>query len=260
MRKPLIAGNWKLHNCIDEAQALASELCEKLADVHNTDILLAPSFTSVPAVAQICSASHIMVGGQNCYPEPQGAFTGEVSALQLKDAGCEFVILGHSERRQIFNENDTFINAKVQAVLEQGMLAILCVGETLEQREQGDLFEVINTQIQLGLANVSTEQMKHVVIAYEPIWAIGTGKTASSEDAAEVHAYIRGLLQGVYSATVAQNTRIIYGGSVKPDNISALMAQADIDGALVGGASLKTADFSSIANFPRPLHMATNGR
>jgi triosephosphate isomerase len=260
MRRPLIAGNWKLHNSIDEARTLVGELCEKLTDVRNTDILLAPSFTSIPVAAQICASSHIKVGGQNCYPEPQGAFTGEVSALQLKDAGCEFVILGHSERRQIFKEDDSFINAKVHAVLEQGMLAILCVGETLEQREDGELFEVINTQIQLGLEEISAEQMEHVVIAYEPIWAIGTGKTASSEDAAEVHAYIRGLLQGVYSHTVAQNTRIIYGGSVKPDNISTLMAQADIDGALVGGASLKTADFSAIANFPRPLHMATNGR
>jgi len=258
MRKPLIAGNWKLHNNIEEAQTLVRELGEKLADVRNSDILLAPSFTSIPAVAQICASSHIKVGGQNCYPEPQGAFTGEVSALQLKDAGCEFVILGHSERRRIFEEDDSFINAKVHAVLKQGMLAILCVGETLEQREQGELFEVINTQIQLGLEDVSTEQMEHVVIAYEPVWAIGTGKTASSEDAAEVHAYIRGLLQGIFSPTVAQNTRIIYGGSVKPGNISSLMAQADIDGALVGGASLKAADFSAIANFPRPLHMATD--
>ncbi|MCA1796352.1 MAG: triose-phosphate isomerase [Geobacteraceae bacterium] len=257
MRKPLIAGNWKLHHSIDEAQTLVHELCEKLADVRNSDILLAPSFTSIPAVAQICASSHIKVGGQNCYPEPQGAFTGEVSALQLKDAGCEFAILGHSERRQIFKEDDTFINAKVHAVLEQGMLAILCVGETLEQRENDELFEVINNQIQLGLHNVNAEQMENVAIAYEPIWAIGTGKTASSDDAAEVHAYIRGLLHGVYSAQVAQNIRIIYGGSVKPDNISSLMAQADIDGALVGGASLKAADFAAIANFPRPLHMAS---
>jgi triosephosphate isomerase len=256
MRKPLIAGNWKLHKTIQEAQTLARELCEKLADVHTSDILLAPSFTSIPAVAQICASSHIKVGGQNCHPEIQGAFTGEVSAMQLKDAGCEFVILGHSERRQLFNEDDAFINSKVHAVLEQGMYAILCVGETLEQREGDQLFEVINTQIQLGLHNISAKQMDQVIIAYEPVWAIGTGKTASSDDAAEVHAYIRGLLQGVYSAEVARNTRIIYGGSVKPDNISALMAQADIDGALVGGASLKSSDFAAIANFPRPLYMA----
>lgn len=260
MRKPLIAGNWKLHNSIEEAQTLVRQMCDKLADVRNNDILIAPSFTSIPAVVQICASSHIKVGGQNCYPEPQGAFTGEVSALQLKDAGCEFAILGHSERRQIFKENDHFINAKVHAVLEQEMLAILCIGETLEQRDSGDLFEVINTQIQLGLQDVSAEQMEHVVIAYEPVWAIGTGKTASSEDAAEVHAYIRGLLLGKYSSAVAQSTRIIYGGSVKPDNISALMAQADIDGALVGGASLKAEDFCAIANFPRPLHMSTSGR
>ena len=256
MRKPLIAGNWKLHKTIQEAQTLARELCEKLADVRTSDILLAPSFTSIPAVAQICASSHIKVGGQNCHPEIQGAFTGEVSAMQLKDAGCEFVILGHSERRQLFNEDDAFINSKVHAVLEQGMCAILCVGETLEQREGDQLFEVINTQIQLGLHNISAKQMEQVIIAYEPVWAIGTGKTASSDDAAEVHAYIRGLPQGVYSAEVARNTRIIYGGSVKPDNISALMAQADIDGALVGGASLKSSDFAAIANFPLPLHMA----
>jgi triosephosphate isomerase len=256
MRKPLIAGNWKLHNSIEEAQTLVRELSEKLADVHNTDIFIAPSFISIPAVSQICVSTPIKVGGQNCYPEAEGAFTGEVSAHQLKDAGCEFVILGHSERRHIFNEDDAFINAKVRSVLDLGMCAILCVGETLEEREDDRLFEVINSQIQGGLKDVEIHQMEQVIIAYEPVWAIGTGKTASSDDAAEVHAYIRGLLQGVYSPEVAQNTRIIYGGSVKPDNISSLMAQADIDGALVGGASLKANDFSAIANFPRPLHMA----
>ncbi len=260
MRKPLIAGNWKLHKTIGEANDLARQLCAKLANVHNTDIVLAPSFTAIAAVVEACKESTIKVGGQNCYPEPQGAFTGEVSAAQLQDAGCEYVILGHSERRQIFNEDDAFINAKMHAVLHAGMYAILCVGETLEQREQGDLFEVLNIQIQRGLKDVSAAQMEHVVIAYEPIWAIGTGKTASSEDAAEVHAYIRGLLQGVYSPAIAQSMRIIYGGSVKPDNISALMAQADIDGALVGGASLNAADFAAIANFPRPLHMADASR
>ncbi|MDD2556678.1 MAG: triose-phosphate isomerase [Desulfuromonadaceae bacterium] len=260
MRKPLIAGNWKLHKTINEAKDLAKTLCTKLADVHNTDIVLAPSFTAISAVAEICQESTIKVGGQNCFPEPQGAFTGEVSAAQLNDAGCTYVILGHSERRQLFGEDDAFINAKIHAVLRAGMSAILCVGETLEQREQGDLFEVLGAQVRNGLKDVNDTQMEHVVIAYEPIWAIGTGKTASSDDAAEVHAYIRGLLQGVFSPAVAQNTRIIYGGSVKPDNISELMAQADIDGALVGGASLNAADFAAIANFPRPLHMADTHR
>lgn len=260
MRKPLIAGNWKLHKTIGEAKDLARQLCTKLVDVHNTDIVLAPPFTAITAVAEICTDTAIKVAGQNCYPEPQGAFTGEVSAPQLKDAGCAYVILGHSERRQIFAEDDTFINAKVHAVLQADMQAILCVGETLEQRERGDLFEVLNIQIQNGLNKISATQMEHVIIAYEPIWAIGTGKTASSEDAAEVHAYIRGLLQGMHSPAIAQNTRIIYGGSVKPDNISALMAQADIDGALVGGASLNAADFSAIVNFPRSIHMADSAR
>ncbi len=260
MRRPLIAGNWKLHKTIAEAEELTQTLRDKLADVRNTDIMLAPSFTAIPAVAKLCRTSAIQVGGQNCHPEPQGAFTGEVSATQLKDAGCAFVILGHSERRQIFGENDAFINAKVHAVLREEMQAILCIGETLEQREQGNLFDVLNSQIKRGLKDVSAEQMEYVVIAYEPIWAIGTGKTASSNDAAEVHAYIRGLLQGLYSSAIAQSTRIIYGGSVKADNISALMAEADIDGALVGGASLNAADFAAIANFPRPLHMSNNGR
>ncbi|MDY0211654.1 MAG: triose-phosphate isomerase [Desulfuromonadaceae bacterium] len=260
MRKPLIAGNWKLHKTIDEAEDLARELCTKLADVHNTEVLLAPSFTAITAVAKICENSPITIGGQNCYPEPQGAFTGEISATQLKDAGCAYVILGHSERRHLFGENDAFINAKAHAVLHTGMRVILCIGETLEQREQGDFFEVLDIQIQHGLKNINATQMEHVVIAYEPVWAIGTGKTASSDDAAEVHAYIRGLLQGIYSLAVAQNTRIIYGGSVKPDNISELMAQVDIDGALVGGASLNAEDFSAIANFPRPLHMAEGSR
>lgn len=256
MRKPLIAGNWKLHKTIGQARELAQQLSEKLAAVKGSEIMIAPPFIAIEAVREICKDTNICVGAQNCYPVGEGAFTGEVSAAQLRDAGCTYAIAGHSERRQLFGENDAFINAKIRAIVHEGMNAILCVGESLEQREAGDLFEVINTQIQLGLDGIAAENMDQVVIAYEPIWAIGTGKSASSDDAAEVHAYIRGLLQGVYSADVAGATRIIYGGSVKPDNISSLMAQADIDGALVGGASLEAESFASIANFPRPLHMA----
>ncbi|MBN2643932.1 MAG: triose-phosphate isomerase [Desulfuromonadaceae bacterium] len=256
MRKPLIAGNWKLHKTIAQATELVNSLLEKLADVKDVEIVVAPVFTALPSVCRQSQNSAIMVAAQNCYPQTEGAFTGEVSAPLLADCGCRYVILGHSERRQLFDEQDEFINEKVLSVLAAGLRPILCIGETLEQRDSGELFEVIAYQLRFGLAEVTAEQMTDVVIAYEPVWAIGTGKTATSEEAAEVHAYIRGLLQGLFDHEVAEQTRILYGGSVKPGNIGELMAEADIDGALVGGASLNAEDFSAIVHFPKPLRMS----
>ncbi len=246
MRKPLIAGNWKLNNTIAEASQLAEDLKAELGKTTNVDIVIAPVFTALANVTQICASSSIQVAGQNCHCVDSGAFTGEVSAPLLVDAGCSYVILGHSERRQFFGETDNFVNAKTHAAINSGLTAIVCIGETLEQRESGEMFDVITNQLSL------------LVIAYEPIWAIGTGKTATSEEAAEVHAFIRGLLSGLFNHEIADATRIIYGGSVKPNNIGELMAEADIDGALVGGASLTASDFIAIVNYPKPLKVVQN--
>ena len=249
MRKPFIAGNWKLNKTIAEAKALVAELKTAVADVDTVDIMIAPVFTALNPVAEELKGSNILLGAQNCHPETSGAFTGELSAELLKDAGCQAVIIGHSERRQLFGELDEFINRKVKATLAAGLTAVLCIGETLEERENGDMYEVLTTQLQGGLAGLNAEQMQNVVIAYEPVWAIGTGKTASNDEAQEVHSFLRGLLQGTIDQTTALATRIVYGGSVKPDNVDGLMAEADIDGALVGGASLKANDFARIVRF-----------
>lgn len=258
MRKPLIAGNWKLNNTIAEATQLAEALTSEIGNTTNTDIVIAPVFTSLAAVTQICASSNIHVAGQNCHCIDSGAFTGEVSAPLLVDAGCSHVILGHSERRQFFGETDNFVNAKTHAAIKAGLTAIVCLGETLEQRESGDMFDVITKQLSLALNEITPEQTAKLVIAYEPIWAIGTGKTATSEQAAEVHAFIRGLLSGMFDHIIASTIRIIYGGSVKPSNIGELMAEDDIDGALVGGASLTAADFIAIVNYPKALKVVQN--
>ena len=257
MRKPFIAGNWKLHNTIAEARALAGSLCTSVGSKEDVEIVIAPVFTALAAVSAVCADSNIKVAAQNCHCIDSGAFTGEVSAPLLADVGCKYVIIGHSERRQLFRESNDFINAKVFAALKAGLSVIVCVGETLEQREDGSLFDVISAQVNSALNEISSAQMEQVVIAYEPVWAIGTGKTASSDEAEEVHAFIRGLLGGRYCAAVAAATRIIYGGSVKPDNIGELMAQENIDGALVGGASLKADDFSAIVNYTKTLKVVS---
>lgn len=258
MRKPLIAGNWKLNNTIAEASQLAEALKIKLGIITDKDIVIAPVFTALAQVAEICASSSIQIAGQNCHCIDSGAFTGEVSAPLLVDAGCSYVILGHSERRQLFGETDNFVNAKTHAAINAGLTAIVCLGETLEQRESGEMFDVITTQLSLALNEITPTQAEKLVIAYEPIWAIGTGKTATSEEAAEVHAFIRGLLSGLFNHQIATSTRIIYGGSVKPSNIGELMAEDDIDGALVGGASLTADDFSAIVNYPKPLKVVKN--
>ena len=251
MRKPIIAGNWKLFKTISEARELVTKLKEELADVSDREIVIAPVFTALAPLASEVTGSNIQLAAQNCHPAESGAYTGEVSAFLLKDAGCTSVIVGHSERRQLFGETDAFINAKIKAVLAAGMQAIFCVGETLEERESGEMFDVLTRQVREGLRGLDSHAMSNVVIAYEPVWAIGTGKVASAEQAQDAHVFIRGLLAGLCDGKVDEHVRILYGGSVKPENIDGLMAQEDIDGALVGGASLKADDFIRIVRFTR---------
>ena len=249
MRRPLIAGNWKLNLTIAESKQLAQWLVDNLAAVTDRDIVIAPVFTALSTVAEAIKHSPVQLAGQNCYPQTSGAFTGEVSPLFLSDAGCSHVILGHSERRQLLGETDQFINLKLLKALEVELKPILCIGETLEEREAEQMLKVLDRQIKGGLANLTLQQMTNVTIAYEPIWAIGTGKTATAEQAQQAHAFIREVVGGLFNSEVATNIRILYGGSVKPGNVDGLMAEEDIDGALVGGASLKGEDFIRIVRF-----------
>lgn len=249
MRTPLIAGNWKLFKTLSEATALVDELAPLVSDVDDVEIVVAPVFTALHAVAQAAEKTVVKVAAQDCYWEEEGAFTGEVSPKLLKDAGCSHVIIGHSERRQYFAETDETVNRKTKAALKAGLVVLVCVGETLAERESGSTFKVIETQVRGGLASIPAADLTKIVIAYEPVWAIGTGKTASDEQAQEVHAFIRSLIGQMHSASEAQALRILYGGSVKPENVKGLMAQTDIDGALVGGASLKAESFAGIVRF-----------
>ena len=248
MRKPLIAGNWKMNKTVKESVGLVSDLKKLVKGVKDRDILVCPTFTALSSVAEQIKGSNIMLGAQNMHFEEEGAFTGEISAKMLKEIGCKYVILGHSERRHIFNEDDELINKKVKTGLASGLKVILCVGETLEEREKGDTEKVVERHVKKGLNGVSSGDMKNVIIAYEPVWAIGTGKTATPEQAEEVHKLIRGLLGKLYGK-IADNTLILYGGSVKPDNIKGLMDKEDIDGGLVGGASLDAKSFSEIVKY-----------
>jgi triosephosphate isomerase len=245
----MIAGNWKLHKTRAETRALLDELKPALAGVNGVDVVVAPPFTALDAAAQALAGSAIRLAAQNCYPEATGAFTGEVSPLLLKDAGCSYAIIGHSERRQLFAESDEFINRKVLALIQAGLGGIFCIGETLAEREDGTFLEVLRRQVRLGLAGLTPAQLTGLVVAYEPVWAIGTGRTASDAQAQEAHAFVRGLLGELFGAEAADATRILYGGSVKPNNIDGLMAQPDVDGALVGGASLQAEDFARIVRF-----------
>ncbi|MCM8764426.1 MAG: triose-phosphate isomerase [Candidatus Omnitrophica bacterium] len=247
MIRPLIAGNWKMYKTPQEAENFALEL-KRIHNYDDRDILVCPPFPAIACVSRILADTGIYVGAQNVYPAKEGAFTGEVSPLMLKDAGAQFVICGHSERRQIFKETDDFVSAKVKAVIEYDMTPILCVGETLQQNERGETFSVVKRQIMEGLKNVSGDKIKKIVIAYEPVWAIGTGRNATPQQANEVHAFIRDLIQQIYG-DLALSVRILYGGSVKPENIDSLMAEKDINGVLVGGASLRFESFSRIAGF-----------
>jgi triosephosphate isomerase len=245
----MIAGNWKLHKTLEESTSLITELIPAVATNQKVEIVVAPVYTALSKAAEAMAGSNIKLAAQNCYPQPQGAFTGEVSPPLLQDAGCEYVIIGHSERRQLFGETDESVNSKAHALAQTGLGIILCIGETLEERETDQMLDVLRRQVRCGLKNLSAEQMVNVVIAYEPVWAIGTGKTASNEQAQEAHSFIRALVSELYNEQTAKATRILYGGSVKPDNVDGLMAQPDVDGALVGGASLKAADFARIVNF-----------
>jgi len=246
MRGKLVAGNWKLHKSIPEALAFVSELKAGIGKDEEVEVVVAPVFTALAAVGQALKGSPIRLAAQNCYPEEKGAFTGEVSPPLLKDAGCHYVIIGHSERRQIFNESDSFINRKVKAATAEGLYAILCVGETLEERDGDKTFETLENQIKNALRDIPTETMGRVVIAYEPVWAIGTGKNASAAQAQEAHHFLRRLLGQIYDVETSDKIRILYGGSVKAENAGDLLFQPDIDGALVGGASLKATDFLPI--------------
>jgi triosephosphate isomerase len=248
-RKIIMAGNWKMHKTVDESVALVGQLRSALEGVADREILVCPPFTALYAVARALEGSNIRVGGQNLYPSEEGAYTGETSPTMLLDVGCTYVILGHSERRQYFQENDQFVNQKLGVALEHGLKPILCVGETLEQREEGRQETVVSTQVERGLQDISAEEMKDVAIAYEPIWAIGTGRTATPEQADEMHAMIRNNLRGLYGDEVAQEMCIMYGGSVKPGNVDELMAQPEVDGALVGGASLDAESFARIVKY-----------
>lgn len=249
MRTPVIAGNWKLFKTRSEAVDMVSRLKDLVTAVSGVDIVVAPVFTALDAVAGVVAGSNISVAGQDCFWEEEGAYTGEVAPRLLKDIGCSHVIIGHSERRQYFGETDKTVNKKIRAAITAGLTVLFCVGETLQQREAGNTFEVIETQLTGGLVGMTAEQLSLIVVAYEPVWAIGTGKTATDAQAQEVHAFIRTKLAALCGQTVADVTRILYGGSVKPDNIKLLMAQPDIDGALVGGASLTAESFAAIVSY-----------
>jgi len=248
-RRPLIAGNWKMYLTVDEAVQLASSLAEACHDLTDRDVMLAPAFTSIAAVVAAVKGSPIEVAGQNVCWEKEGAFTGEISPVMLKNAGAAMVILGHSERRHIFGETNELINKRLCGALQFDLTPVLCVGEKLEEREGGETFSVLQSQLIRGLEGVSRDMAERVVIAYEPVWAIGTGKTASNEQAQEVHKFIREVLAELYEKTLADSIRLLYGGSVKQDNIDSLMAEPDIDGALVGGAALKYESFNRIIHF-----------
>ncbi|WP_246525649.1 triose-phosphate isomerase [Geomobilimonas luticola] len=248
MRKPVIAGNWKLYKTTPEALELVNGLKPLVVNNSRVEIVVAPVFTVLASVKQAIAGSPVSLAAQNCYWEEEGAFTGEVSPKMLVDAGCTHVIIGHSERRQYFGETDATVNKKIKASLNAGLTVLFCIGETLAEREAEQTLDVLKTQLCGGLEGLSGEQLAKVVIAYEPVWAIGTGKTATNDQAQDAHSFIRGVVGGLYGTAVSDAMRILYGGSVKPDNIKGLMAQPDIDGALVGGASLNAESFAAIVN------------
>jgi triosephosphate isomerase len=246
MRRPFIAGNWKMTQNRASAVALASGVAKAAKSVEGVDVAVCPPSCYLDAVAVAVAGSNVGLGAQNMYHQGDGAYTGEISAAMLLDLGCRYVILGHSERRHILGETDEDVNQKVMAALAAGLVPIVCVGETLPEREAGKTLDVIRTQFNGSLAGLTGEQMAGIVIAYEPVWAIGTGKTATPEQAEEVHADLRGIMAGCYNREIAEAVRIQYGGSVKPDNAAELLSQPNIDGALVGGASLKVDSFLGI--------------
>lgn len=249
MRKPFLAGNMKMFKTHKEANALAEGLKKELSSVKDREILICPPYTSLHVIREVFAGTHMQVGAQDVYWEKEGAYTGEVSAGMLADAGCSYIIIGHSERRQYFGETDESVNRKIKATQGAGIRPIVCVGETLAQREAGTTFNVLEKQLATGLREISIQDPEAFVIAYEPVWAIGTGKTATPQQAQEVHAFIRKKLVSLFDGLLAQQIRILYGGSIKPENIKRLMEQPDIDGGLVGGACLKVEHFTKIVRY-----------
>ena len=259
MRKPIIAGNWKMFKDVNEAVELANEIKRSIFDIENVTVVICPPFTDLGDVGEMLIESNVALGAQNCHWEKEGAFTGEISVGMLKSVGCGYVIIGHSERRQYFGETDENVNRKVRAVIDGGLIPIMCVGEILAEREAGRTLEVVRTQVTGGLKAFDEEYLDPLVIAYEPVWAIGTGKTATPAEAQEVHAMIRGLLKEMYSPSMSDSKCILYGGSVKPDNIEELMKEEDIDGGLIGGASLKSQGFTAIIKTTSQLYHVRYG-
>ena len=246
MKHPLIAANWKMNKTVAEALPIVASIKAGLHTATACDVVICPPFTALSAVGTALRESSIDLGAQDMHPETEGAFTGEISPLMLKEVGCRYVILGHSERRTHFHENDEFVNRKVKTALRYSLVPIVCIGETLEEREARRAFEVVKSQFDGSLKDLGGEDIQRTVIAYEPLWAIGTGRTATPEQAEQMHSYIRRLLHEKYGEEVAARVLLIYGGSVRPDNMSALMQKPNVDGALVGGASLKAESFTQI--------------
>jgi triosephosphate isomerase len=252
MRKPVIAGNWKMYKTLGESVDTVLALKPLVANANHCEVVVAPVFTSLKTVADRLEGSNIRVAAQNCSTEAeQGPHTGEVAAFMIRDVGGAYVIVGHSERRQLYAETDTMVNRKAQAAIASDLTVIMCVGESLEQREQGMAETVVSGQLSSGLSGLTASDLNRIIVAYEPVWAIGTGRTATPEQAQEMHAFIRRVFAERHSETGAHGLRILYGGSVKPDNIAGLMTQPDIDGALVGGASLNADSFAQIVNYER---------
>jgi triosephosphate isomerase len=250
-RRPLIAGNWKMYKTPLEAAETARQLIDRVAQVTDVDILIAPPFTALESVSKVVQNSPVALGAQNLFWESQGAYTGEISAPMLKSVGCQYCIIGHSERRQYFGETDETVNKKIHAAIQVGLKPVFCVGETEKERESAQTLSVLDKQVKKGLEDLILDQLDTLIIAYEPVWAIGTGKTATEDQAQEVHQFIRTLIAKSFGNDLSKSIRILYGGSVKPDNIAGLMAMPDIDGALVGGASLEAESFSNIVQFKR---------
>jgi triosephosphate isomerase len=249
MRKPVIAGNWKMNKTNAEAASLVDELIFHLKKVADVEIIICPPYTALSDVNKLIKKTNIELGAQDVYFEEKGAFTSKISCAMLKDVGCKYVIIGHSETRQYFNETDESVNKKVKIVLSYDLKPIICVGESLEQREAGKTLEIVKQQLKGAFKDITKTQIGKIAIAYEPVWAIGTGKTASPKQAQEVHYFIRNMILDLYGPDTADGVRILYGGSVKPENIRELMAEEDIDGALVGGASLDAESFSKIVKY-----------
>jgi len=247
MRKNIVAGNWKMNKTLDEGVALAKEVNEKVTE-NDDMVILCPPFIHLTEVAKVITKKNLFLAAQNCATEESGAYTGEVSAAMVKSTGAQYVIIGHSERRTYYGETDEILNKKVKQALANDLKPIFCIGEVLEEREANKHFEVVKTQVEKGLFDLSAEDFGKIIVAYEPVWAIGTGKTATADQAQEMHKHIRDLIAGKYGAEVADNTTIQYGGSCKPSNAKELFANPDVDGGLIGGAALKADDFVAIVN------------